>query len=225
MSVQKPVFVHKPVFEPPRDWEPVYAASPTYHFGEDASQIARTAVRWFESFGGDPAAALDLGSGEGRDTAFLAEMGFAVTARDSAPTGLAKTRALLARRGLSDARVTLELGDVREYSFPERHFDLALAANVFQFLPPAEAPAYLERLKAATKPGGICAVGVFSPAMAGWGAAVGGFWTQTADELLARFPPEDGWLALDRTEYWTYRPEESMMASFAYVVARKEFSK
>lgn len=225
MSTQKLVFPS--VFEPPYDWEPVYAASPAYHFGEEPSQIARTAVRWFESFGGDAGAArvLDLGSGEGRDTAFLAELGFAVTARDSAPTGLAKTRTLLARRGISDTRLDLALGDVRQYAFPESHFDIALAANVFQFLPPAEAPIYLERLKAATKPGGICAVGVFSPAMGTWGASVSGFWTQTADELLARFPREYGWLALDRTEYWTYREAEAMMASFAYVVARKELIK
>jgi len=215
----------KPVFEPPRDWEPVYAASAAYLFGEEPSQIARTAVRWFESFGSEAGAAtaLDLGSGEGRDTAFLAQMGFAVTARDSAPTGLTKTRALLARRGISEARLDLELGDVRGYAFPKSYFDIALAANVFQFLPPAEAPSYLERLKAATKPGGICAVGVFSPAMGKWGAKVEGFWTQTADDLLARFAPEDGWQALDRTEYWTYREAEAMMASFAYVVARKEF--
>ncbi len=217
----------KPVFEPPRDWERVYAASPAYHFGEEPSQIARTAVRWFEAFGGEASAAgvLDLGSGEGRDTAFLAELGFAVTARDSAPTGLEKTRALLARRGISDARLDLALSDVRQYAFPENHFDIALAANVFQFLPPAEAPTYLERLKAATKLGGICAVGVFSPAMGAWGAKVEGFWTQTADDLLARFAPEDGWLALDRTEYWTYRQAEAMMASFAYVVARREVVK
>ncbi len=217
----------KPVFEPPRDWEGVYAASPAYHFGEEPSQIARTAARWFESFGGEASAArvLDLGSGEGRDTAFLAGLGFAVTARDHAPTGLAKTRALLARRGISESHVDLALSDVRDYAFPEAHFDIALAANVFQFLPPAEAPFFLERLKAATKPGGICAVGVFSPAMAGWGASVGGFWTQSADDLLARFPPEDGWLALDRTEYWTYREAEAMMASFAYVVAHKEMIK
>lgn len=211
------------VFEPPRDWESVYAASAEYHFGEEPSQIARAAVRWFQSFGGraEGASALDLGSGEGRDTAFLASLGYAVTARDVSPAGLAKTHALLARRGVPEDDVELSLGDVRDYSYPPGRFDIALAANVFQFLPPRDAPAYVERLKASTKPGGVCAVGVFSPAMGGWGAKIGGFWTQTADELLARFRLEDGWLPLDRTEYWTYRPEEAMMASFAYVVARR----
>lgn len=219
----KPVPPAKPAYEPPRDWDAVYAASPDYHFGEEPSQIARAAARWFQSLGGTPktARALDLGCGEGRDTAFLAGLGLSVTARDVSPAGLAKARALLARRGVPEGRVRWERGDARAFPDPPDSYDLALAANVFQFLPPRDAPACLERLKAATKPGGVCAVGVFSPAMAAWGAKVGGFWTQTAGDLVARFPASEGWLLLDRTEYWTYRQQEDTMASFAYVVARK----
>ena len=211
-------------FQPPRDWDSVYAASQGYHFGEEPSQIARAALHGFRLFGGDPhrAAALDLGSGEGRDTAFLAGAGFQVSARDLSPTGLEKTRDLLARRGVPPERALLTLGDVRAFDYPPEAYDLALAANVFQFLPPDEAPGHIEWLKASTKPGGICAVGVFSPAMGGWGAAIDGFWTATADDLLAFFSPDQGWLPLDRTDYWTYRPQEQTMASFAYVVARKD---
>lgn len=213
-----------PVFKPPRDWDAVYAAAPVYHFGEEPSQIARAAFHGLELFGGKPseALALDLGSGEGRDTAFLAGRGIRVVARDLSPTGLAKTRSLLARHGIPPERVDLALGDVRDFSYPPETYDLALAANVFQFLSPEEAPSQIARLQASTKPGGICAVGVFSPAMADWGAAIDGFFAQTADQLLEYFPKSGGWLALDRTEYWTYRPQEEMMASFAYVVARKE---
>ena len=116
----------------------------------------------------------------------------------------------------------MALGDVRAFDYPAEAYDLALAANVFQFLPPADAPGHVERLKQATKPGGICAVGVFSPAMIAWGAQIGDNWAATVDELLAFFPKGDGWLPLDRTDYWTYRPEWDFMISFAYVVARKQ---
>lgn len=211
-------------FEPPTDWEPVYASSPqSFYFGEDASQIARLALHWFTVFGGDPAEslALDLGSGEGRDTAFLAEAGFSVTARDIAPTGLEKTRDLLARRGIAATRVDLAPGDVREFSYLPAAYDLALAANVYQFLSPAEAPAHIRRLQTAVRPGGICGMGVFSPAMLSWGANLGNCYTATADELAAFFSRDAGWLLLDRTEYWTYRMAEETMVSFAYVVARK----
>lgn len=210
-------------FQPPRDWDAVYAASENYYFGEEPSQIARTALSFYRAFKGPgDGLALDLGSGEGRDTAFLAEAGLNVVARDVSPTGLEKTRALLAQRRVPPERVDLTLGDVRAFDYPPETYDLALAANVFQFLPPEEAPGHLERLKAATKPGGICAVGVFSPAMAGWGAEIDGFWAATADDLLAHFPQSGGWLPLDRTEYWTHRMDRDVMTSFSYVVARKE---
>ena len=200
----------------------MYAAADGYVFGEEPSQIARTALRFYQLFDGPSnGLALDLGSGEGRDTAFLAGAGLKVVARDLSPMGLEKTRSLLARRGVLLERVDLTLADVRDFPYPPEAYDMALAANVFQFLPPAEAPAHIARLQTSTKPGGICAVGVFSPAMIGWGADIGGCFSATADELLAYFSPQRGWLPLDRTEYWTYRPENEMMASFAYVVARK----
>ena len=211
-------------FQPPRDWDDVYAKADGYFFGEEPSQLCRSAVRFFQAFGGNPAqsVALDLGSGEGRDTAFLAAAGFQVVARDLAPTGLDKARALLERRGLPTERVDLTLGDVRDFDYSTDTYDLAMAANVYQFLPPDEAPDHVRRLQNATKAGGLCAVGVFSPAMGAWGAAVGGFWTASADELLAYFPEKAGWLPLDRTEYWTYSLKDQAMASFAYVVARKQ---
>ena len=218
-----PEFDSTPAFVPPRDWDALYAASDAYYFGTEPSQIAQTALRFFRALGGDPAkaSALDLGSGEGRDTAFLAQSGMRVISRDVSPAGLEKTRTLLVRRGVPEGRVDLALGDVRDFEYPPEAYDLALAANVYQFLPPAEAPGHITRLQAATKPGGLCAVGVFSPAMAGWGARIGGFWAATADELLAFFPAETGWLLLDRTEYWTYRPSDGTRASFAYVIAQK----
>ncbi len=212
-----------PDFQPPRDWDAVYASSPEHFFGEEPSLIARSALRCFRAFGGDPigATALDLGSGEGRDTAFLAEAGFHVVARDVAPAGLEKTRALLARRDVPSDRVDLALGDVRAFDYTPEAYDLALAANVYQFLPPDEAPSHITRLQAATKPGGLCAVGVFSPAMAGWGAQIGGFFAASADEMLAYFPA-GGWRVLDLTEYRHYSRRDDALGSWVFVVARKE---
>ena len=213
-----------PPFQPPRDWDAVYAASPSYFFGEEPSQIARSALRCFQMFGGSPndALALDLGSGEGRDTVFLAEAGFQVIARDVAPAGLEKTRALLARRSVPPERVDLALGDVRDFEYPPDTYDLALAANVYQFLPPEDVPFHIARLQAATKPGGLCVVGVFSPKMAEWGSPIGGFFAATPDELLEYFPQSGGWLPLDVTEFWHYRPRDATMGSWVFVVARKE---
>ena len=211
-------------FQPPRDWDAVYAASPEYFFGEEPSLPARSALRFFRMFGGDPAGALalDLGCGEGRDTAFLTGAGFQVVARDVAPSGLEKTRALLARRSVPAERVDLALGDVRDFDYPADAYDLTLAANVYQFLPPDEVPGHVRRLQIATKPGGLCVVSVFSPKMAEWGAQIGGFFAATPDELLAYFPENGGWLPLDVTEFCHYRLHDGAMGSWVFVVARKE---
>ena len=210
-------------FQPPRDWEKIFAADPdAYVFGEEPSQIARTALNFFHMFGGDPAqsVALDLGCGEGRDTAFFAAAGLRVVARDIAPAGLAKTTALLERRGLARDRVDVGVGDVHDFAYPKDSYDIALAANVYQFVRPEDVPGHITRLQCATKPGGICAVGVFSPAMLSWGAELDGLFTATPDGLRAFFPAS-AWRLLDRTEYWTYRPKEDTVASFAYVVMQK----
>ena len=212
------------VFQPPRDWDAVYAASPDHLFGEEPSQLAHSALRFFRMFGGDPAGslALDLGCGEGRDTAFLAEAGFQVVARDVAPSGLEKARALLARRGIPLSRVDIAQADVRAFEYLPDTYDLTLAANVFQFLPPDEVPSHIKRLQSATRPGGLCAVGVFSTAMAVWGAKIGGFFAATADEMLDFFPKDAGWLPLDLTEYRHYSRRDDAMGAWVFVVARKE---
>lgn len=213
------------VFRPPRDWEAVYSANPdTLFFGLEPSQIVRSALTYFKALGGVPAqsAALDLGSGEGRDTAYLAEAGFRVVAYEIAPTGLEKTRMLLAQRQIPPERVELTRGDVRQFDYPAETYDLALAANVYQFLEPSrDVPAHIARLQGTVKPGGVCAVGVFSPEMLAWGAEIAGHFSATAGDLAALFPAERGWLLLDKTDYATYRVPEGVMASFAYIVARK----
>ena len=113
--------------------------------------------------------------------------------------------------------------DVRDFAYPPNTYDLALAANVYQFLPPDGCPAY-RASEGGDKARRDLRGRRFSPAMAGWGAEIGGYFTASAEELMAYFPKDDGWLPLDRTEYWTYRPQEETMASFAYVVARKQAS-
>ena len=214
-------------FALPRHWDAIYAGTEGYFFGTEPSQIAQTALRFFRAFGGNPntAAALDLGSGEGRDTAFLAGTGMHVSAYDVSPVGLQKTRALLAERGVPENRVQLTQADISAFAYPVGAYDLSLAANVYQFLPPAAVPGHIGRLKASVKTGGICAVGVFSPAMGAWGADTQNYFTATADDLLTYFPEDAGWLLLDRTEYWTYRVSDGTRMSFAYVVARKEHAK
>ena len=99
-----------------------------------------------------PGRALDLAAGEGRNTVWLAERGWRVTAADFSPVGLEKGRKLSAARGVDETRVEWIVADLRDYE-PERGaFDLVLIAYV-QVSPDLRAKVLAEAA-AALAPGG-----------------------------------------------------------------------
>jgi SAM-dependent methyltransferase len=103
-----------------------------------------------------PGRALDLAAGEGRNTIWLAERGWRVTAVDFSRVGLEKGRTLGAARGIDGARVAWIVTDLRDFE-PERGaFDLVLIAY-FQVIPDVRA-SVLARAAAALAPGGTLLV-------------------------------------------------------------------
>jgi SAM-dependent methyltransferase len=99
-----------------------------------------------------PGRALDLAAGEGRNTVWLAERGWRVTAVDFSRVGLEKGRKLSAARGVDETQVDWIVADLRDYE-PERGaYDLALIAYL-QVSPQVRA-AVLARAAAALAPAG-----------------------------------------------------------------------
>jgi ubiquinone/menaquinone biosynthesis C-methylase UbiE len=77
-----------------------------------------------------PGRALDLAAGEGRNSVWLAERGWQLTAVDFSQVGLAKGRKLSAMRGVRDGLIDWVVADLRDYQPPARAFDLVLIAYV-----------------------------------------------------------------------------------------------
>jgi SAM-dependent methyltransferase len=103
-----------------------------------------------------PGRALDLAAGEGRNTVWLAERGWRVSAVDFSRIGLEKGRKLSAARGVDQGQVDWIVADLRDYE-PERDaYDLALIAYL-QVSPEVRA-AVLARAAAALAPGGTAFV-------------------------------------------------------------------
>ncbi len=99
-----------------------------------------------------PGRALDLAAGEGRNSVWLAERGWRVTAVDFSRVGLEKGRKLATARGLDEARIEWIVADLSDYE-PERDaFDLVLIAY-FQVGAGLRATV-LSRAAAALVPGG-----------------------------------------------------------------------
>jgi SAM-dependent methyltransferase len=96
----------------------------------------------------EPGTGLDLGSGEGRNTVWLAEQGWAVTAVDFSRVATDKALATAAARGVTIDAVT---ADVTTYR-PQRSFDLVLVA--YLQLPWEQLGPVLATAAAAVAPGG-----------------------------------------------------------------------
>jgi SAM-dependent methyltransferase len=75
-----------------------------------------------------PGRALDLAAGEGRNSVWLAERGWSVTAVDFSPVGLEKGRKLSAARGVGDSQVDWVVADLSEYEPAREAFELVLIA-------------------------------------------------------------------------------------------------
>jgi SAM-dependent methyltransferase len=103
-----------------------------------------------------PGRALDLAAGEGRNSVWLAERGWRVTAVDFSRVGLEKGRELSEARGLDQAKVDWVVADLRDYEPGRGDYDLVLIAY-FQAAPQLRA-GVMARAAAALVPGGTAFV-------------------------------------------------------------------
>jgi 2-polyprenyl-3-methyl-5-hydroxy-6-metoxy-1,4-benzoquinol methylase len=102
-----------------------------------------------EVAGLQPGRALDLACGEGRNSVWLAERGWKVTAVDFSEVAIGKARERAAREG---QEVELVCADLVEYEPPAEAYDLVLL--LYLHVPAAERRTILSRAAAALRPGG-----------------------------------------------------------------------
>lgn len=108
--------------------------------------------------------ALCLGEGEGRNAAFLAGCGHAVTAVDQSATGLAKARRLAAHRGLTLDTVVVDLHD---YAIPPGAW--AAIVSIFLHLPPRLRARVYAQVATGLQPGGVLILEAYTPAQLAFG--------------------------------------------------------
>lgn len=105
--------------------------------------------------------ALCLADGEGRNSVFLAGLGFEVTAVDISARGSEKTRKLAEARGVEVEVITADLAD---YDLGTDRWDLI--ASIFAHLPvPVRRDLHL-RLPRSLKPGGVLVLEAYRPEQA-----------------------------------------------------------
>jgi SAM-dependent methyltransferase len=100
--------------------------------------------------GRQPGKALDIGMGQGRNSLFLAALGWEVTGFDISDVGIKQAQAEAAKRGLKlDARV----GDVDKFDYGKERWDLVVGMYMHEYLTRNAA-----KVVASLKPGGVLVV-------------------------------------------------------------------
>ncbi len=151
-----------------------------------------------------PGEALDVGAGAGRDTAYLLEHEWRVTAVDSSPAAVKLLRGLGPPEQLTVVHSKAE-------DFDPKGYDLVNAQFSLPFVPPSAFAATLSRLQDAVRPGGVMAVTFFGPRDE-WNAP-GAEMTFTAKDEVERFfagwhvvelaeIEEDGTTATGGSKHW-----------------------
>ncbi len=136
-----------------------------------------------------PGDALDMGAGAGRDTAYLLEQGWRVTAVDSSPAAVKLLRGLGSPEQLTVVRSKAE-------DFDPNRYDLVNAQFSLPFVPPSAFAETLSRLQGSVRPGGIMAVTFFGPRDE-WNAPGSELTFTTKDEVERFF---DGWHVVELAE-------------------------
>lgn len=98
-----------------------------------------------------PGKALDLGCGNGRNSLYLANKGFDVTAWDKNPNSLSNLQSICEAEGLDNLHVAA--ADLNNLSF-DGEYDFILSTVVLMFLEAKTIPGLIANMQRCTKPGG-----------------------------------------------------------------------
>lgn len=100
--------------------------------------------------GRPPGRALDIGMGQGRNSLFLAALGWDVTGFDISEVGIRQAKAEAEKRGL---KINASVGDVDKFDYGKERYDLILGMYMHEYL-----TRNASKVIAALKPGGLLVV-------------------------------------------------------------------
>jgi SAM-dependent methyltransferase len=126
-------------------WDQRYS-EPGFAYGTEPNDFLAASLQQLPSAG----SILCLAEGEGRNSVFLAEKGYKVTAIDSSSVGLQKAQALAAERGVS---ISTCVADLAEYQLPLDTYDAII--SIFCHLPPPVRSKLYRQIPPALKHGGV----------------------------------------------------------------------
>jgi len=100
--------------------------------------------------GRKPGKALDVGMGQGRNSLFLAALGWEVTGFDISEVGVKQAQAEAQKRGL---KINAQVGDVDKFNYGKAQYDLVVGMYMHEYL-----TRNAKKVMDSLKPGGILVV-------------------------------------------------------------------
>lgn len=148
-------------------FDELYSRYPNY-FGPPASaDVQSLAARWLPK----GARVLDVGCGPGRDSIWLAELGYSVVAVDPSPAAIQQLRQNAKERNLSIESI---VSDFAHFSASESSFDCIVLNTTLNHVEVDRTEAFLSKAQQLLKPGGVLFCLVFTtedPGFSGDGPA------------------------------------------------------
>jgi SAM-dependent methyltransferase len=159
---------------------------PDHLYGTEPNDFLKGSFDWIPK----PGKVISLGEGEGRNAAFLAQMGYDVLAIDSSSVGLEKTRKLSLAKGV---QVLTEEGDLKSFDLGTEKWDGVVM--IFCHLPSSLRLPLWNRISKSLKKGGVLLMELYSPKQleaTREGRSIGGpkdlDLMVTVDEIRSAFP-------------------------------------
>jgi SAM-dependent methyltransferase len=137
----------------PSKWDDRYGEA-GFAYGTDPNDFLAASLHHLPPTG----SILCLADGEGRNSVFLAEHGYRVTAVDSSPVGIEKGRVLAAERGVA---ITACVADLADYPLPDDTYDAII--SIFCHLPPPLRRRLHGRIPFSLKSGGVFLLEGYTP--------------------------------------------------------------
>jgi 2-polyprenyl-3-methyl-5-hydroxy-6-metoxy-1,4-benzoquinol methylase len=166
-------------------FDDIYRSSEGFYYGAPSKAL----VEYAGTLNLAGLEALDLGSGDGRNSFWLGSKGVHVTAVDSSNVAISKLRSRLSSSPEITGLVNPKLADVRDLEIPQGRFEVILAATLLCHLPNAHARELLDRLKQSLGPRGFLYVSVFTTEDPSYSEALSPSASETAAAVINHFRP------------------------------------
>ncbi len=127
------------------NYNKIYSDNKTV-FGPEPSQFTKNLLKYISA-----GYVLDIGAGEGKNSIFLAENGFNVTAIDISRIAIEKISKLAEEKSLN---IETEVADIKDFNF-SHNYDVIIANLIFHHLSKDETLMIIKNIKSHTRSGGL----------------------------------------------------------------------